>query len=859
MTFYSDFSDYKGKVYKIEITNSISGGDKNLVMGGNPCNIDSSSDGLFSPIKSRSASLEVMVKTAGNHLDTITEAWYSTLYEPTSRGTKVKIYEYDSSYPLGVKEVIFRGYLTPCQYDQTFTYLDSITLECVDAISTTKDYDWINDGKYHSFLDIILFILDDCGYQGRLYVPRSYNAINGSTYVYKNGIRYSLIDDNGRPINDILGFIEASSGNFVDDDEAHTPWKQYEVLEEMLKFLNWSLVPDGDNVWLVDYRAESKENGDIDYSVYDIPSKSYTSYRQSPSTTTNLNLNELTGGTTNLSLDDVYNRIEISDNLYKIDEIAPNIFEDGNHISVTDEIQEKAGVLPLNTTKWTKQETTGWWFWKDTKTTTTGWYYQTLCRLKKNSGWTHYFYHMNDLTDMPNNDGQGYYDPGSISVYISGPINKYINTHGCLMQHYAYLKETNENMLPATIDWTNVLTFFVMDDTIENNSGKVNIHNLKNYEKKVLEYNIDEEINWKPATGVSWLYIKGDLFYQYNGGKYGKKDRNTLNTVNLNKKYYITAPVDKLPEIPDDILCTLNRDPSDPLYGSGYQCWKFKLQIGEGSDAKYWAERFDSTLKRWVGYWTTTPSDFYISFNNSPDPDSDDDDTKNEHLPAFKWISCLNNNDFKDKVGVNGYSIPIDANDTEAPSKGKLKLTVYTPAVLPQDIQSYFEREWKDSYMAVNWYDLPNVIYAQNFELGYVYTNTNKWYNQHQDNTNTDKVYIGYIDDTYVNDFDNMQLKLNTANVDKPISRSYVFVSDGKYLQTLSHVSGDEAKVQEYNIVDAYLDHYSEPKPIFEANIHNLVSPISHFTKNQIAGDFLVDSQSFDVRRRNNRIKIISF
>ena len=159
MTFYSNFSDLNGKRYEIEI-HSDGGGEVDIVMGGNPCTITTSSTGIFTPIKSRSASLEI-----------VTKEWYFDLYEPTSRGTSVKIYEYDSTQELGVGKVLFRGYLTPCSYSQNFTYLDTITLEAVDGISTAKDFKWNSDGNYKNFIDIILPIIKRCNYRGNLFVP----------------------------------------------------------------------------------------------------------------------------------------------------------------------------------------------------------------------------------------------------------------------------------------------------------------------------------------------------------------------------------------------------------------------------------------------------------------------------------------------------------------------------------------------------------------------------------------------------------------------------------------------------------------------------------------------------------------
>lgn len=848
MTFYSTFSDYNNKKYGVEI-NAIKtqGEDVNITMSGDPCHIDTSSGKLFDPIKSRSCTLEF-----------VTDTWYFQLYEPESRGTTVKIYEYDENYEHNEKKVIFRGYLTPCSYDQDWTYLDTITLEAVDALSTTKDFDYVADGDYHTFLDIILSILqsDPHGYDGSLYVPQTYTSINGSTFS-----------------GDILPQLMASSNNFIDDDDARTHWKQYDVLYEIMQFLGWSMIPDGDNIWIIDYRALGNSNNTITYSIYDIktglPSDTPPPQSESP---INLTLDKHASGTTQISIDDVYNRIEISDNLYKIDEISPDIFDDGTHISITQERNMGEGG-----SQWTKYPTKRFLFWtwadKSEASTTVkdpiGYDYQTICRLNESSGWYHYYYRHSSLEriassnpDEEDYNPEGYFDQYTFNDdnwnFKTGDVNKYCNTHGCLIQHYAHINNTGLNTLPPTIDWTDILTFFVLGPTSQTKL----ISEFSDWEKPVLEYSIDEEIQWKPRTGTSWFTIKSSLFYQTGGSYDKKKKKNKLSIINTeNPAFYVTAPVDKAVEgLSSDMkYCGMYRNKKNhpDSYGLGFSCWKMRLQIGEGNEAKYWAERYDSTSKRYVGYWTKTPSDFYLKFNNDPDGDSE------EYIPEYQWISTVNNMNYKDKVGVDGYAIKLDAEDKDAPTHGKLKLTIYTPSVFPKEyilLESLMvEAGWIKGQQYGFTSDLAPIIYCKDFEFGYVYTTTDVWYNNHEDTDKSDKVYIGNINDKYVKTFDTLEFKLNTALEDKPISRSYVVTASGKYLATVKHQEGDEEKEQEFNVVDLYLDHHSERKPIMEANIHGMANPDSRYIKNLIEGTYVIDSQSFDVRQNNNRIKIISF
>ncbi len=824
MTFYSNFSDLNGKRYEIEI-HSDGGGEVDIVMGGNPCTITTSSTGIFTPIKSRSASLEI-----------VTKEWYFDLYEPTSRGTSVKIYEYDSTQNLGVGKVLFRGYLTPCSYSQNFTYLDTITLEAVDGISTAKDFKWNNDGNYKNFIDIILPIIKRCNYRGNLYVPRSYESINSST------------------INtDCLQILQAASSNFIDDNQERTPWTEYEVVEEIMKFLNFSLIPDGDDVWLVDYRALA--NGAVTYSVYDIENLTFSTTITSNFSTTSIDLSLLAGGTSQISIDDIYNKIEISDNLYKIEEIAPDIFDDGIHISVTDE----AG-LGLDESKWTSYPTKKFLWWttqtgtgqssasSSTSDTITGYDFQTICRLSPDSGWKHRYYRMSDLSEIL--DEQGYFDQVTFNdpnaTFKSTPINAKINTHCALIQHYAHLKNAGPNNVPASIDWSDILTFFILGPTMTPTA----LGNYSNYELPVLEYTIDEEIGWKPSSGISWITIKGSLLYQ-NGADYDKKK--TLSIVNTKSNVYTTYPVneavDGLPS--DKAYIGFGRSKNDPDYGNGFQCWKMSLQIGD----KYWAENYNSSTHKWSGYWTTTPSTFYLRYNNNPDGENQ------EIIQTFQWMDTVNTNDYKDKVGVDAYAIKIDSSDSNAPDKGRMKLTIYSPSLLPTDgLDDYTEDvvealgSWTLGFGA-----LAPVVYVKGFELGYVYTDTNVWYNNHEDNTDKDKVYIGRINDNFIQDFDGLEFKLNTSIKDKPISRSYVRLAGG-YLDKMKHIVGDESKAQEYNVIDSYLDHHSERKVIYEANVHGYFTPSERFNKTSLGnGVLVIDTQSYDVRNDNNRIKFITY
>lgn len=796
MVLYSEFSSANGHKYYLEINAiGVAGEDKDVDLGGTPVILVTDSSKIFDPIKSRSLSIEL-----------VSYEWYFDLYSIGARDVSVKLYD-------DTNKTVFRGWLTPQAYSQNFTYLDNIELEAVDAISTTKYFDYQPVNEYVDFQSVILSILKSAGYQGDLYIPKTYDLINGHTFQ-----------------NTVLSNLKVSSSNFIDDDEEKSRWKEYDVLYEIAQFMGWSFIPTGDDVWLIDYKKEAE--GQVTYEKYNIISGQKTGEYVSDSNDIEIKTEDMAGGESKIDIDEIYNKIEISDNLYEIEDICTDIFDDANHISVMEEIGGS-----VDGSQWVKTETKKFLWWVTSQTQDiTGYDYQTICRLNSDSGWKHIYYQKSDLIKLPNDDGKGYYNSSSNSVYKNGAINKYVNTVGCLIQHYAHRKNEGKNNLPNSLDWTDILTFFITDDTTPNYS----LFSLNKFELPVLEYTNSEVINYTPASGTNWLYIKGDLFYQYNGAKYGEKNKSTLNIVNTDKLYYTTAPVDKSVDIDESKYCNCYRDYEhykDTYYGTGFSTWKMKLQIGDN----YWNG----------SYWTSSESTFYIKYNNNPS------DRGDEYLPAFTWMKCVDNTNFKDKVGQDAYCIPI--HDTDV-INGQLKLTIYVPRLLPVEMEELFRYIYSDSYIDVNWMNMSPVIFCKDFELGLTYTDGSKWWDNHEvDNNKKDKVYTGYINDDSVNEFDGLEFKINTSVEDRPISRSYVILSNGKYLKTLRH-KGSDSNTQEYNIVDLYLDHYSDRKVIYTRAMEGYFTPDKTFYKTSLGGNTMViDSQEYDIRSDNNTVKFIEF
>lgn len=801
MLYHSKFSDLNGKVYDVTIHTGTSTVEVPVTMSGNPCIIESNSNDLFTPIKSRGCTLEIVSKQ-----------YMMDLYQTQARGAKVRIKE-DAT-----NKVIFFGYLTPNIYSQDYTYIDTIQLECRDAVSTLNDYKYIIAGTeptYQTIKSTIIRMMKDCGYEGKLYIPETYTHLNTQS------------------VTDILSKLYISEGNWFEDTEERKPLQQYEVLEEILNFLNWSLCPDGMDIWLIDYRAEGNSNT-ITYTVYDLSDDTEST---ETITKTPINITYDTnsgGGEPKLDLDAVYNKIELSDNLYEISEIAPDIDD-----KVLEDVMIPGGTtMTLDQSQWVTTTVKKHWLRADeVSTDVKGYEYQTMQLFKPESGWTHHFYEKDLLVEIDNQDVcSNCYDRGSSSQYNTDPINKYCNSLGCVLQHYAYRENNGPSNLPTSLDWTDYLTFFITDDT----TGTISLTNLSRFELPVLEYEVGEQIMWKPSSGTSWITLKGDLFYAYNGAKYGEKNKSTLNIINESSKYYTTAPVDKCCEIDAQKYVSCYRDYDhykNTGYGTGFSTWKMKLQIGD----KYWNGNG----------WVSNESTFYLKYNNNP---SNRDD---EFFPAFSWASIVPNTDYTDKVGENCYAVPIRWNDNNAPTFGKLKLTVYAPRLIPEEIVSLFTQVFRND-VQLDWKNLPPVIYAKDFELDYKFTDETEWYSQKKNDSGNDVVYTNIINLANTQEFSNIQLKVNTQLKQKPISRSYVCTANG-YLNTMKHINGDEEKTQEKNKIDGYYYHYNSPKRMYTCNIKGMIRPDDIITANAIEGRYLINRYSFDARNGKTQINLVEY
>ena len=154
---------------------------------------------------------------------------------------------------------------------------------------------------------------------------------------------------------------------------------------------------------------------------------------------------------------------------------------------------------------------------------------------------------------------------------------------------------------------------------------------------------------------------------------------------------------------------------------------------------------------------------------------------------------------------------------------------------------------------------IPYYFHIKDFEIEFFNSKGDGYYWIDEDNSEDDTEYFNIINENYVTEFNDMELKINTQNPDKKLSVSSTMYNDGstmKYITTLNDTVLNTNRLQENNIIERYYNHYSTPKNIIERTIYNYYIPTNLFNWRQF-NDMCIDTQSWNVKYNTNNIKLI--
>lgn len=807
MKYEGRFRTLKDEMIQVVIiTNNDASQEKEIFFADeSPVMISQSSDGIFSPIKSRSCTIKLVTKEV-----------YFDIYSGSSHGTSVAINNLTKS------ECLFYGYVTPCQYNQPYLYNNEIEIEAVDAISTLQDfkYSYLN-GKESSvaIMDIIKKLISIAGYSGQIYMQYDANKMKAAKDYTPTQFEY---------INDAVFYEDSGEASDC-----------YAVLEEICNFYGISCVPYGNDVFFVDYEVIASSS-DEELSYTDLKSLA-TSTFHIPG---NITKEDYAGEDQNLEMDEVYNKISVKADVSEVkdDDLGVNPEDDAKSSTYYDMFRQGAQIVKQN--KMWIIATRYFQFDNSSK------YWKTPINCN-NSG--------NSLSFGFNNTYNSIDEARDSFPYNSGNIFNAIVGQCCLpSQQFGY--EASKEM-PYSTSWNNMLSFFTQGYWMHkyykdnNRDSGYNDSEMQQYwegafynlhfggYKPVLIYNSPQLINYSPAeySRTSYLCFTGSLFFQRQCS-YDKVNYNKIWEVNedANDCDGYAFPITEIGCNSTDNAYSRNKDDAD--YNKGWNCLKLKLSIGN----KYWNG----------SQWTEKESVCWIPYHKE-NVVSDE-----ECLVWTGWNKPVTNHNYTYKVNKDAYVIPINRDDN---LYGYLKLEVYVPKI-PWDNQLYRE----NNYLRINYNKIPPVIFMKDFGLSLCTPSIyEQWYtvfdNEEEDE---DIIYSNTIDGNNVTDMDDLDLKINTYNHQKPIAKSYIIeptmvngivdIDSCKYhSQGFYNSQTNKSQRQEMNLVDKYYNHYSTPKKIYNCVVHEYKAPYKLIQCTAISGKYIVDEQSYDLKADVNELKLV--
>lgn len=910
MKYIGEFISLNDKQYKVEIiTNGISSAETKITLGTDPVIITTESDGLFSPIKSRSCTINI-----------VSDDFYFDMYASAAKQNEVLIYQYKNNDWY----IIFEGYVTPGVYDQDWQSLSTIEIECCDKISVLQYFkyqylDYTGKGEQQVYLfDLLKKCIEVAGYRNiSIFYPDK-----------------SLINTANSQDIPVLTSATVSEANLFDDDDEHTPWTYEDILTQICQFLGVSCCVHNNMIYLVDYQCVSKYANNVN------------SYKQAtntqvygPNNITNVTFTKdnLMGNSPKISLDQTFNKISISCSLYDYasddEEDLGSKLIDYNNLYNLCETVSTIGIGGSDSWNFNtrivsknydvlydcklktyapslKDNKAGKWKWR---------YFESNIYDGKPNDFTyqiqpeeHYDYWDENYIDPNHTKLVEYTEPKDISWCYSQLV---MRSYASMTYEYDYEGYTEENIksmfnptakprkcyykniaIPikygiykiggTSLNYTfNEAIMFTpinrnlnlndrvhkswtmagdpgqaekfrkyVDDYIKNVLNKIRTENCK----PNLTYEDTVDTRYSAHKGNSYLTFYCELLYQcYIYWKESKKKAYSYNCwqdVN-NKNYNTLFPVDLMGF--DKAPVAFSRQYGNSDFNKGWTMLKLQVSVGD----KYW----NGTS------WQTGECTFELNFHKDMvDVSNPKGDHEDETFNLYSWMKPVYNTDHTMNIdNKNRYVLTITPEDNLF---GKLKVVVFTPYIhtsadelFDHGIEThgtwgggsttYWVKEMRIDR-------LPQHIFMKDLEVTYVYSTEDVGSDKEEDDD--DIVYTNVINESYVEEFDEIELKINTQRDNKPQSRSYLLNGNdnNNYLHDVNCPATGHSYRPEEHLIEKYYNHYATPKKIFDMQtiFDDSITPATPVVYNSLSDKPLcIDSQEINLADDTNEIKLVEF
>ena len=308
MLLQGQFRDINDTLYTVKIltdndsstTRTI--GENGLFFSGEPVMINGESKDTFTQMLVKSCEIKLV---ASDYIG-------DELWAANARSIVVNVFRENTC--------IFAGYVEPNVFNQPFAKpLEEITLNCIDAISILQYYNYknalpnnfdsirqnVSTASFQDMLEDMFALFTSLDIDGNHTIRLLYDKSKGLTQGNEN----TIFSD--------LGMAES----FIVGEEIDDVWTQEEVLKEILKYLNLHIIQQGFDFYIFDWNT-LKTRRNTWYNLLTNTTVTLTSPTNSTLTS------EMHGSDdTNITVDDVYNQIQVKCKLENEDTVIVSPFE----------------------------------------------------------------------------------------------------------------------------------------------------------------------------------------------------------------------------------------------------------------------------------------------------------------------------------------------------------------------------------------------------------------------------------------------------------------------------------------------------------------------------------------------------
>lgn len=762
---------------------------RDITLSGNPFSteMDTSDDNIYKPVKYQSATVGVVTENESDYMFNV--------YSGDAKSTSIRLYNSNNV-------LLWGGFATPVVYNNGYTSVhEELEIEAIDGLSILQYYKYHTSNKsIKTFAEILKDILSICEVYTYFYVSDSQKITSSSAVPLLNELYISE-----------QNFFDEKEDDETDDDVA---WTCKEVLEEICQYLGLVCIAEGNSVYFLD--LDAIRNGNKNYWRYTISTGGYT--RTTLENAVAINGDLFRGSSSNISLDNVYNKVSVKDDFYEFEDIIPDIYDTAQNItkstdptltSSTDVRNGAYGEVVQGVQGNRLNETNN----------------NMICMIDRiydpeEEEYTHYNAVFAKYFNHPSYVFYNYFNT------LSNQIN-YTDTktmHGaCIAKFFVKKLEHTPSFWEMFVRMINgnemTLDEFLARDQISNITFTNYIMMVNPESNHISNDDITSYPYFQTISQDTTALFGGDNAYLVIKGSY--------------MYHYFSEDPYPIPEDEPDI--------SEGRYAmhSGQTYLLAKLQWG----SQYWNG----------SSWVTSSTTFKIPYMR----DDSGDDERRADATMFKKIDFVNTVTWRIGISDKGYMIPMPSGKVMS---GMPVFTMYKPFD-----PDYFSTSSGDE--EGQWYK-HTVVFLKDFSIKAVIGDPT-----YSDVNESDTVYTNIIDDHHVQDLDEIKFKICTNDNKNPNYSSVAYKTNGNYqfLDTIYNSSLTNNGVVNHEgslstgllrpeewLIYRLTNQYQEPRVRLELELNQRFTPYTVMTDKWLVGKkFIIDSQSTDWRTGVNTVTLV--